>query len=187
MKKKSNDTPSGAVLDAREGEWFKNRFEALQWLKSRGKISMGKFYQDCKAGFVTIYPDKTVSKFSVAMYAEKHFAGFTRQGPAHSSAGSTTQKGIQPMSEKTGINAAVKVEIESGGVTAWGDQDSSGVFTIHVRAMIDFSGSDLQEIIERLAGLNHEQVEAVTASAVTSSLVELLGPGIADGGVYVQG
>ena len=90
------------------------------------------------------------------------------------------------MSKQSGINAAVKVAIESGGVTAFGDQDLSGVFTIHVRAMIDFSGPDLSEIIERLSGLNHEQVEAVTSSAVASSLVELLGSEIANGGVYVQ-
>jgi len=39
---KSKDTPSGAVLGKGqgkgEGEYFKNRFEALQWLQSRGKI-----------------------------------------------------------------------------------------------------------------------------------------------------
>jgi hypothetical protein len=188
---KSKDTPSGAVLGKGqgkgEGEYFKNRFEALQWLQSRGKISMGKFYQDCKAGHVTIYPDKTVSKFSVAMYAEKHFAGFTRQGPVHSSGESTLiQKGNLPMPEQSKINAAVKVTMESGGITDWSDQDPSGVFTVHARVMIDFNGPDLQAIINRLSSLDPEQVEAASASAVTSSLVALLGPDIAEGGVYVQ-
>lgn len=62
-----------------QGECFRNRFEALQWMQSRGKISTGKFYQDCKAGLVTIYPDKSVSKFSVAMYAEDYFSKFVRK------------------------------------------------------------------------------------------------------------
>lgn len=170
-----------------EGEYFKNRFEALQWLQSRGKISMGKFYQDCKAGLVTIYQDKTVSKFSVAMYAEKHFAGFTRKGPVHPSGESTLiKKGILPMSEQSKINAAVKVVMESGGITDWSDKDPSGAYTVHARVMIDFNGPDLREIISRLSSLDAEQVEAVTVSAITSLLVELLGPGIIVGGHYVQ-
>ena len=148
---------------------------------------MGKFYQDCKAGHVTIYPDKTVSKFSVAMYAEKHFAGFTRQGPVHPSGESTLiQKGNLPMSEQAKINTGVKVVFESGGITSWSDQDPAGAFTVHVRAVIDFNGPDLQAIIDRISSLDPEQVEAVTASAVSSSLVELMGPEIAEGGVYVQ-
>ncbi len=184
-------TPSGDVLGKGqgkgEGEYFKNRSEALQWLQSRGKISKGKFYQDCKAGFVTIYPDKTVSKFSIAMYAEKHFTGFIRQGPVHPSGKSTAiQKGVLPMSEQSKINAAVKVTMESGGITDWSDQDPSGVFTVHARVMIDFNGPDLLEIIRRLSSLDVEQAEAAASSAVTSSLIALLGPDIAEGGVYVQ-
>jgi len=191
MNSKGKDTPSGAVLGEwegkGEGEYFKNRAEALQWLQSRGKISKGKFYQDCKAGLVTIYPDKTVSKFSAAMYAEKHFSGFIRQGPVHSSKGSTTiQKRNLPMSEQPKINADVKVVMESGGITDWSDQDPSGVFTVHAWVMIDFNGPNLQAIIDRLSSLDTEQVEAASASAVTSSLVALLGPDIAEGGVYVQ-
>lgn len=66
-------------------ERFKNGAEALRWLQSRGQISRSKFYEDCNSGHVTIYPDKTVSKFNVAMYAEKHFSKFVRTAPAQSS------------------------------------------------------------------------------------------------------
>lgn len=177
--------------DLYRGELFKNRFEALLWLQSRGKISMGKFYQDCKAGLVTIYPDKTVSKFSVAMYAENHFSKFVRQAPQKTLAGTKNiRKGVTPMTEQpTGqpeINASVNVTMESGGITDWSDQDASGTFTVHVRAVVDFKGPDLQAVVDRLSSLDPEQVEAVTAAAVASSLAELMGPGITEGGVYVQ-
>ena len=66
-------------------ERFKNGAEALRWLQSRGQISRGKFYEDCNNGHITIYPDKTVSKFDVAMYAEKHFAKFVRTAPVQPS------------------------------------------------------------------------------------------------------
>lgn len=56
---------------------FKNRKEALAWLQSKGQISTGKFYQDCADGKITIYPDKTISKFQVAEYAERVF-GFAK-------------------------------------------------------------------------------------------------------------
>jgi hypothetical protein len=59
-------------------ERFCNRKEALTWLQARGQISQGKFYTDCAAGHLIIYPDKTLSKFQVAEYAEKVF-GFARQ------------------------------------------------------------------------------------------------------------
>jgi hypothetical protein len=59
-------------------EIFCNRKEALDWLQSKGQISRGKFYRDCLAGHVTIYPNKSLSKFQVAEYAEKVF-GFARQ------------------------------------------------------------------------------------------------------------
>lgn len=90
------------------------------------------------------------------------------------------------MENRTEINAAVKVVMESGGITDWSDQDTSGVFTVHARVMIDFNGPDLQAIIDRLSSLDPEQVEAASASAVSSSLVALLGPDIAEGGVHVQ-
>lgn len=59
-------------------ERFKNRQAALQWLQQRGQVSRSKFYDDCNAGLITVHPDKTLSKFEVALYAEKLFAA-TRQ------------------------------------------------------------------------------------------------------------
>lgn len=183
--------PQGSFLmagqDLYRGELFKNRFEALQWLRQKGQISQGKFYQDCAAGLVTIYPDKTVSKFSVAMYAENHFSKFVRQAPPKSSAGAANvQKGVAPMAEQPEINAGVKVVMESGGITDWSDQDASGTFTVHVRAVVDFKGPDLQAVVDRISSLDPDQIEAVTAAAVASSLTELMGPEITLGGVYVH-
>ncbi len=68
MGMKGNNTP----------ERFKNRMEALCWLQGRGQISRGKFYADCAAGHIIIHPDKSISKFQVAEYAEKVFR-FARQ------------------------------------------------------------------------------------------------------------
>lgn len=62
---------------------FKNRKEALAWLQSKGQISTGKFYQDCADGKITIYPDKTISKFQVAEYAERHFGQYRQAPPSH--------------------------------------------------------------------------------------------------------
>lgn len=50
-------------------ERFKSRKEALIWLREQGaQVSQGKFYQDCKAGKVLVFPDKTVSRASTAQY-----------------------------------------------------------------------------------------------------------------------
>ncbi len=57
---------------------FKNRAEAFAWLQARGQISLGKFYQDCEAGMISVGPDKTVSKFQVMQYAEKTFGSTQR-------------------------------------------------------------------------------------------------------------
>lgn len=56
-------------------ERFKNQLEALKWLRTKGKISAGKFSQDCRSGEydLGIATDKTLSKFRVAEYAEKTF------------------------------------------------------------------------------------------------------------------
>lgn len=62
---------------------FKNRKEALAWLKSKGQISTGKFYQDCADGKITIYPDKTISKFQVAEYADRLFGSYRQPQPSH--------------------------------------------------------------------------------------------------------
>ncbi len=53
-----------------ESEQFKNRKEAHRWLVDNGyAISIGKFYQDIEhKGFPVLNPDKTVSKYQVAVY-----------------------------------------------------------------------------------------------------------------------
>lgn len=57
---------------APEGERFKNRIQALNWLQSQGyKISQGKFYQDCKAGFPAIHKDGTISRYQVMQYGQQ--------------------------------------------------------------------------------------------------------------------
>lgn len=94
-------------------------------------------------------------------------------------------QGDLPMPEQPKINVGVKVVFESAGITDWSHQDPSGIFTVHVRAIVNFSGP-LQAVVDRISLLDPEKVEAVTASAVSSSLVELLGPEIAEGGVYVH-
>lgn len=60
------DTP------APEGERFKNRKQALNWLQSQGyKVSQGKFYQDCEAGFPAIHKDGTVSRYQAMQYGQQ--------------------------------------------------------------------------------------------------------------------
>ncbi len=82
MKNRADNKPPESVSDSGQGkgqgEYFKNRQAALQWLQQRGQISRSKFYDDCNAGLIAIHPDKTLSKFEVALYAEKLFAA-TRQ------------------------------------------------------------------------------------------------------------
>ena len=82
MKNMTDNKPPEAVSDSGQdkskGEFFKNRQAALQWLQQRVQVSRSKFYDDCNAGLITIHPDKTLSKFEVALYAEKLFAA-TRQ------------------------------------------------------------------------------------------------------------
>lgn len=82
MKNRADNKPPEAVSDSGQGkskgEFFKNRQAALQWLQQRGQVSRSKFYDDCNAGLITIHPDKSLSKFEVALYAEKLFTA-TRQ------------------------------------------------------------------------------------------------------------
>lgn len=90
MKAKAVDSSSSEAVsdngqDKSKGEFFKNRQAALQWLQQRGQVSRSKFYDDCNAGRLTVHPDKTLSKFEVACYAEKLFAA-TRQAAAGSGA-----------------------------------------------------------------------------------------------------
>lgn len=76
-------------------ERFRNRKEALLWLQSRGQISQGKFYTDCAAGHITIHPDKSLSKFQVAEYAEKVF-GFARQEPPRKAVQKINRRALSP-------------------------------------------------------------------------------------------
>jgi hypothetical protein len=51
---------------------FINRKQALNWLNAQGyKISQGKFYQDCAAGFPEIHRDGSVSKYQVMQYGQQ--------------------------------------------------------------------------------------------------------------------
>ena len=57
---------------APEGERFKNRKQAFDWLQAQGyKISRGKFYQDCDAGQPPVHQDGTVSRFQVLQYGQQ--------------------------------------------------------------------------------------------------------------------
>lgn len=55
-----------------EAETFKNRKEAHRWLVANGyAVSVGKFYQDIdEKGFPVLNPDKSVSKYQVALYGK---------------------------------------------------------------------------------------------------------------------
>jgi hypothetical protein len=57
---------------APEGERFKNRIQALNWLHAQGyKVSQGKFYQDCKSGFPGIHQDGSISRYQVMQYGQQ--------------------------------------------------------------------------------------------------------------------
>lgn len=50
-------------------ERFKNPYRAWKWLADKGyHVARQKFYDDCKAGKVLVYPDRTLSRFSVLEY-----------------------------------------------------------------------------------------------------------------------
>ena len=56
-----------------DSERFKNRSQALRWLKAQGyKVSQGKFYMDCKeGGFPGMHRDGSVSRFQVLQYGQQ--------------------------------------------------------------------------------------------------------------------
>lgn len=57
---------------ATAAERFVNRKQALNWLNAQGyKISQGKFYQDCAAGFPELHRDGTVSRYQVMQYGQQ--------------------------------------------------------------------------------------------------------------------
>lgn len=69
MTKKST---APAVDQSHEVERFANRKAALDWLKANNyKISTGKFYTDCKAGFPIIHKDGSISRWQVLTYAQQ--------------------------------------------------------------------------------------------------------------------
>jgi len=116
MKNASSSKPPEAVSDTEQGkvkaEYFKNRQAALQWLQQRGQVSRSKFYDDCNAGLITIHPDKTLSKFEVALYAEKLFAA-TRQ----TATGSGTLAGQREADEARKIRAEAEIkEMQAEGL-----------------------------------------------------------------------
>lgn len=54
------------------GERHVNRKQAHNWLIAQGyKVSRGKFYQDCKAGFPALGRDGSVSKFQTMQYGQQ--------------------------------------------------------------------------------------------------------------------
>lgn len=66
-KKKIDPAQSSSETDR-----FSSRKEALDWLHAQNyKVSTGKFYQDCGAGFPMISRDGTVSRYQVLMYAQQ--------------------------------------------------------------------------------------------------------------------
>lgn len=66
---------------ATEGERFRNRKQALDWLKAQGyKVSQGKFYKDCEEGCPAIHKDGSVSRFQVLQYGQQ--LDLERRNPA---------------------------------------------------------------------------------------------------------
>ncbi|KJS02223.1 MAG: hypothetical protein VR65_06140 [Desulfobulbaceae bacterium BRH_c16a] len=59
-------------MDTPAAERFVNRKQALNWLAAQGyKISQGKFYQDCAAGFPELHRDGSISRFQVMQYGQQ--------------------------------------------------------------------------------------------------------------------
>lgn len=193
MKIKTNSTP----------ERFRNRKEALMWLQSRGQISQGKFYTDCTAGHLTIYQDKSLSKFQVAEYAEKVF-GFARQAPPQtalkrinrralpSSAGlfdngegltmDTKTQGAEAMENKNGIEDVDVALIFNTPDHELDDQEPGrGVIRLTAALNLTFTG-EMQRMIDGFLDIPKVRVN----EAITGALVELLGEEITKGGCHVQ-
>jgi len=57
---------------AEEAERFINRKQGLNWLHAQGyKVSQGKFYQDCQAGFPVLHRDGSISRYQVMQYGQQ--------------------------------------------------------------------------------------------------------------------
>lgn len=66
----AEDAPGEEIQEADRP--FKNRKEAFDWLEQQGApVSRGKFYEDCAAGKVVVFRNKTVSRASVMLYLIK--------------------------------------------------------------------------------------------------------------------
>lgn len=64
--------PAAVAADPGDGERFVNRKQAHNWLQAQGyKVSQGKFYQDCKAGFPALHKDGTLSRYQVMQYGQQ--------------------------------------------------------------------------------------------------------------------
>ncbi len=62
-----NSQPAGEIA-----ERFVNRKQALNWLQAQGyRVSQGKFYGDCKAGFPGLHRDGSLSKYQVLQYGQQ--------------------------------------------------------------------------------------------------------------------
>jgi len=80
--KKNSAQGAGKKLDGGVSERYKSRKKALTWLQDNGyKISTGKFYQDCKAGFPSVGSDGTVSKYQVILYGQQLVSGVVADVP----------------------------------------------------------------------------------------------------------
>ena len=70
---------------APEGERFKNRKQAFDWLQAQGyKVSRGKFYGDCEDGHPAVHRDGTVSRYQVLQYAQQQDVGRKSIDPGES-------------------------------------------------------------------------------------------------------
>lgn len=191
MVMKNNNTP----------ERFRNRKEALLWLQRRGQISQGKFYQDCNAGLLTIYPDKSLSKFQVAEYADKVF-GFARQEPPKKQVALKKQRsrltdaGSSP--DGQGDDMPGQEPTQGGGESPFEIIDVEACFNSPEHCIDEpetgrgkigfclalsftFTGS-VQEMAAALVNIPKDKI----SGEISGALVSLLGEGILKGGCHVQ-
>jgi hypothetical protein len=136
-----------------EPETFKNRQEAHDWLLANGyQVSIGKFYQDIKRkGFPVINPDKTISKYQVAVYG-KNLATDQQPDPSALSRSEYTQQKEKAEAEMA-IMKAERMRREEDELWLHAEQAWS--------AIAGLVGS-LRDVIRR--HLHDEQVRIVQAA-----------------------
>ncbi len=184
-------------------ERFRSRKEALLWLQSRGQISQGKFYTDCTAGHLTIYPDKSLSKFQVAEYAEKVF-GFARQEPPRKAVQKINRRALPLSAGLLGSGQGLSMDLNANGADIadskngidnvdvslkldtpehFVDEQEPGRGIIRINAVLNFTlTGDLQRMVAGLLDIEEERING----AIAGALVELMGEGITKGGCHVQ-